>query len=261
MQQRMLAYDNVEIEYNKRVNGIYGDDTGVKTIDIYDSVTNLVENRLIDGVFLAIGHNPNSDTFKKDLKVDELGYLVMQGRSQQTSQQGVFAAGEIQDRTYRQAAVAAGEGIKAALDTASFLYEIGFNSKIGKILEENFFENFSDEHIELQEINFLSEFNKYVIEAPGVVVIEFYSKTCPGCVRMLPSLESLAHHLKDKITILKSNMNNSIEILREFKFKRGLQVKSVPASFIFKDGKFLARTNTVMSKKELFSFVNQYIQD
>lgn len=261
MQQRVLAYDNVVIEYNKRINGIYGDETDVKSIEIYDSKTHAVETRPIDGVFLAIGHNPNSDVFKKDLKVDELGYLVMEGRSQQTSKKGIFAAGEIQDRTYRQAAVAAGEGIKAALDCTSFLYEIGFNSKIGKELEENFFETFSDEHIELQEINFLADFNKHVIEQQGLVVIDFYSKTCPGCIRMLPSLESLAHHLKDKITILKCNVNNSIQILRELKFKRGLQVKSVPAIFIFKDGKFLARTNSVMSKKELFTFVNQYMQD
>lgn len=261
MQQRVLSYENVVVEYNKQLQGVYGDDAGVKNIDVYDSVTNTVENRSIDGVFLAIGHNPNSDIFKKDLKVDELGFLVMEGRSQQTSKRGVFAAGEIQDRTYRQAAVASGEGIMAALDATSFLYEIGFNAKIGKALEENFFENFSDEHVELQEINTLAEFRQNVINASGVVVIEFYSKTCPGCVRMLPSLESLAYHMKDKVTVLKSNMNNSIEILREFKFKLGLHVKSVPAIFIFKDGKFVARTNEVMSKKEIFAFVNQHIQD
>ncbi len=140
MQQRMLAYDNVDIEYNKQPHGIYGDESGVKTIDIYDHKTHLVENRPIDGVFLAIGHTPNSEMFKKDLHVDELGYLVMKGRSQETSKKGVFAAGEIQDRTYRQAAVAAGEGIKAALDVTSFLYELGFNSKISQALEDNFIE-------------------------------------------------------------------------------------------------------------------------
>ena len=261
MQQRMLAYDNVVIEYNKGIQGIYGDDLGVKSVDVYDGVTKTVENRSIDGVFLAIGHTPNSEPFKKDLKLDEFGYLVMEGRSQQTSRKGIFAAGEIQDPTYRQAAVASGEGIKAALDATSFLYEIGFNAKIGKALEENFFENFSDERIELKEINSLIDFNTNVIEKQGLVVLDFYTKTCPGCVRMLPSLESLAHHLKDKITIVKCNTNNSIEILRELKFKRGLQVKSVPLIFIFKDGKFLARTNSIMSKKELFTFVNQYVQD
>ena len=261
MQQRMLAYDNVEIEYNKQIKSIHGDDSGVKTVDVYDSKTNSIENRPIDGIFLAIGHTPNSEVFKKDLKVDELGYLVMEKRSQQTLKKGVFAAGEIQDRVYRQAAVASGEGIKAALDATSFLYEIGFNSKIGEILENNFFETFSDEHIELQEISLLADFNKHVIEEQGLVVIDFYSKTCPGCIRMLPSLESLAHHLKDKISILKCNATTSIEILRELKFNRGLQVRKVPAIFIFKDGKFLARTNEIMTKKELFAFVNQYIQD
>lgn len=261
MQQRVLAYDNVEIEYNKQIRGIYGDDAGVKIIEVHDLKTDEVESRSIDGVFLAIGHTPNSEMFKKDLQVDDLGYLVMQGRSQQTSKEGVFAAGEIQDRTYRQAAVASGEGIKAALDATSFLYSLGFNSKIGQVLEDNFFENFSDEHLELQEISRLTDFNKHVVDGQGLVVIDFYSKTCPGCIRMLPSLESLAHHLKDKITIVKCNVNNSIEILKELKWNRGLQVKSVPAIFIFKDGKFLARTNSIMSKKELFTFVNQHLQD
>lgn len=261
MQQRVLAYDNVQVEYNKQVRGIYGDDTGVKTIEIYDAKTEEVSTRSIDGVFLAIGHTPNTQLFKKDLKLDELGYLMMQGRSQQTSMPGIFAAGEIQDKTYRQAAVAAGEGIKAALDATSFLYELGYNAKIGQALEDNFFETFSDEHIELQEINRLTEFNKHVIDQPGLVVVDFYSKICPGCIRMLPSLESLAHHLKNKINIVKCNVNNSIEILKELQWNRGLQVKSVPAIFIFKDGKFIARTNEILSKKELFTFVNQYLQD
>jgi thioredoxin reductase (NADPH) len=261
MQQRVLAYDNVQVEYNKQVRGIYGDDTGVKTIEIYDAKTEEVATRSIDGVFLAIGHTPNTQLFKKDLKLDELGYLMMQGRSQQTSMPGIFAAGEIQDKTYRQAAVASGEGIKAALDATSFLYELGYNAKIGQALEDNFFETFSDEHIELQEINRLTEFNKHVIDQPGLVVVDFYSKICPGCIRMLPSLESLAHHLKNKINIVKCNVNNSIEILKELQWNRGLQVKSVPAIFIFKDGKFIARTNEILSKKELFTFVNQYLQD
>jgi thioredoxin 1 len=128
-------------------------------------------------------------------------------------------------------------------------------------VEENLVTNVINERIEFQEINFLSEFNKYVIEAPGVIVIEFYSQTCPGCVKMLPLLESLAYSLSDKVIILKSDINNSIEILREFKLNRGLQVTSVPSLFIFKDGKFVDCTDKVMNKEELFAFVNQYIQD
>lgn len=261
MQQRVLAYDNVEILYNKELRNIYGNETKVESVDIYDNTTKNIENISIDGIFLAIGHTPNTEMFKKDLVVDEHGYLVMKGRSQQTSKKGVFAAGEIQDNKYRQAAVASGEGIKAALDTTSFLYELGFTSKIGQALENNFFETLSDERIELDEINLLKDFNEKVIGGQGLVIVDFYSKTCPGCVRMLPALESLSYHLKDKVTILKCNITNSPEILHELKINRGLQVKSVPAVFIFKDGKFLARTNSVMSRKELYAFVHEYIQD
>lgn len=261
MQDRVLAYDNVQIDYNKQIKGIYGDDTGIKSIDVLDTITGQVESRGIDGVFLAIGHTPNSEIFKKDLKLTEHGYLVMEGRSQQTSKKGIFAAGEIQDDTYRQAAVASGEGIKAALDAASFLYKIGFTSKVGKALEANFFETFSDEVIPLEEISLLDDFNRYVGPGKGLVVIDFYSKTCPGCIRMLPALESLAYHLQGKTTIVKCNTQKSIEILRELKFNRGLQVKSVPALFVFKDGKFLGRVNSVMTRKELYAFIDQYIQD
>ncbi|MGZ6250772.1 MAG: FAD-dependent oxidoreductase [Candidatus Chromulinivorax sp.] len=261
MQDRIAAYDNVTVEYNKSITSIYGDDEGVKSIDVLDNVTHVTEKRSIDGVFYAIGHTPNTKLFKKDLDLDELGYLVMKGRSQETSCPGVFAAGEVQDHEYRQAAVAAGEGIKAALDATSFLYEIGFTSKIGQKLEANFYESFSDEHIQLEEISSLADFNQQVIEKSGLVLLEFYSKNCPGCVRMQPSLEAIALHLKDKITVLKCNMNKSIDILRDFKYNRGLQVKSVPAIFLFKDGKFLARSNEIMSKKELYGFVHQFLQD
>lgn len=261
MQKRMLAFDNIEIQYNKQVTSINGDDNGVTSVDIYDNKLNTLENRRMDGVFLAIGHTPNSEIFKKDLKLDEFGYVVMTGRSQAASVPGVFAAGELQDPTYRQAAVAAGEGIKAALDASSFLYSIGFNNNVGQVLDKNFFETFSDEKIELQEITVLPEFEKYVLQQKGLVVIEFYSKTCPGCVQMLPSLESLAHHMKGKVSIVKCNIGNAEDVRRELKYKLGLPLKTVPTIFIFKDGKFLAQTSNLMSRKELFSFVQQYITD
>lgn len=261
MQNRMLALDNIEIQYNKQVKAIYGTNEHVTSIDIFDNKLNTLENRNMDGVFLAIGHTPNSELFKKDLKIDHEGYLVMTGRSQAASVPGVFAAGEIQDPTYRQAAVASGEGIKAALDVTSFLYGIGFNSKIGKILEKNFFEIFSNEKIELQEIATLDDFQKNIINKKGIVVIDFYSKTCPGCVKMLPSLESLAHHMKDKASVVKCNIFNADEVRRELKYKLGLPVKTVPTIFIFKDGKYLAQTTQLMSRKELFTFVQQYITD
>lgn len=258
-QERILSYKNVTIEYNKEVKQIYGDDGVVNAVEIYDNSTKKSEKRSVDGVFLAIGHIPNTKLFAKDLKIDHEGYVLMKERSQQTYTKGVFAAGEIQDRTYRQAAVASGEGIKAALDTTSFLYEIGFNSAEHHTLEQNISEMFFDQKAELQEISLLQEFNTLLTTNKGLVIIDFYSQACPGCVRILPALQSLAFYLKDAVTVVKCNTADALEILQELKYNRGLQVRSVPAILLFKNGTFVARTNAVMSRKELFSFVNKYL--
>lgn len=260
MQDRVLAYDNVEILYNKEVKGIYGKDGQVESIDVYDNKEEATVHMAIDGVFLAIGHKPNSQVFAKQLKTDDHGYLIMEGRSQQTSVEGVFAAGELQDPTYRQAVVAAGEGVKAALDAASFLYSLGFSSKVGKKLEDNFFETFSDERLEIQELTNMKEFEKYVDQQKGLVILDFYSTTCPGCIQMLPSLESVAHKLQGKVTILKCNIMEARDISYELRMKRGQRIGKVPAIFVFKDGKYIGRSHDLMTRKELFAFVLKYLQ-
>lgn len=259
LQDRVMSYENVAIEYNKQILGIYGDDGGVKVVEVKDVNTGIIEKKSVDGVFLAIGHIPNSQLFKKNLPLDSFGYLIMRGRTQQTLIPGVFAAGEIQDSLYRQAAVAAGEGIKAALDATSFLYELGFKDKIGKQLEKNFLETFSHEKKELLDISTLDEFMTHVMNKPGLVLVDFYKENCPGCIRMIPTLESLAHQLEGKISIVKSNTSLSRPIRYYCRDKLGLAIKSVPTIFIFKDGKFMERTNLIMSKKEMRAFVEQYL--
>ena len=77
----------------------------------------------MDGFFLAIGHHPNSDVFAPWLKLDGNGYIITDGKSTRTSVEGVFAAGDVQDPTYRQAINAAASGCRAALDAEKFLKE------------------------------------------------------------------------------------------------------------------------------------------
>ena len=77
----------------------------------------------IDGFFLAIGHHPNSDVFKDWVKTDAEGYIITEGKSTRTSCEGVFAAGDVQDPTYRQAINAAASGCRAAMDAEKFLSE------------------------------------------------------------------------------------------------------------------------------------------
>lgn len=260
IQQRIAAYPNACVQYHKEIKEIYGDGQHVTAIDVYDNQTKQTERRSIDGVFLAIGHDPNNKLMQENIQLDDHGYVVVQGRSQQTSVQGVFAAGEIQDPLYRQAIVAAGEGVKAALDATEFLYEIGFNSAIGVKLDQNFFEQFADVKLGLREITQTKEFDDLVFHSKGLVLLDFYSTSCPGCMQMLPVLEAIAAKLEGKIKIVKTNITKVRQtILKELYWGHDIKISKVPSLLVFKDGKFQEINTRLMSKSQLMEYVQKFL--
>ena len=91
---------------------------GVRAINNKTKETHNID---VTGVFIAIGHTPNSDLFKGVLEMDETGYLITKGKTTKTNVPGVFAAGDIQDKEYRQAVTAAGTGCMAALDAERYI--------------------------------------------------------------------------------------------------------------------------------------------
>ena len=96
--------------------------TGIR---IRDVVTNEAQTLSLDGVFVAIGHTPTTKLFKGQIEMDREGYVLTAADSTQTSVAGVFAAGDVQDKTYRQAVTAAGTGCMAALEAEKFIAEMG----------------------------------------------------------------------------------------------------------------------------------------
>lgn len=120
MQQRVMDLPNVEILWNCNTQEVLGDEYGVTGARLVKK-DGTVFDIDIDGFFLAIGHHPNSDLFKEWIDTDELGYIITDGKSSRTSVEGVFAAGDVQDPTYRQAVNAAASGCRAALDAEKFL--------------------------------------------------------------------------------------------------------------------------------------------
>ena len=120
MQHRVEKTKNIELLYNTEVEEVLGDNvvTGVRAIN---NITKETFEIPVTGVFIAIGHTPNSDLFKGVLDMDETGYLITKGKTTKTNLPGVFAAGDIQDKEYRQAVTAAGTGCMAALDAERYL--------------------------------------------------------------------------------------------------------------------------------------------
>jgi len=124
MQERALANPKISVIWNTVVEEILGDGavTGVRLRNV---VTGEVEGFAADGVFMAIGHTPNTSLFTDQLELDADGYIVVGEPRTATNVPGVFAAGDVTDRTYRQAVTAAGQGCKAAIDAERFLEEHG----------------------------------------------------------------------------------------------------------------------------------------
>ncbi|MCI1779085.1 MAG: thioredoxin-disulfide reductase [Bacteroidales bacterium] len=121
VRKQVLGNDKIEILWNSNVKEILGDASGVTGATIYNNKKNTSGNINIFGIFIAIGHHPNSEVFAPYLHTNEEGYIITDPGSQATNVPGVFAAGDVQDPSYRQAIVAAGSGCMAAMDAEKFL--------------------------------------------------------------------------------------------------------------------------------------------
>lgn len=120
MIEKAKANPKVAFAYNKVIDEILGDEfvTGAR---LKDTKTGDLSEVTVDGIFMAIGHNPNTEIFKGQLDLDENGYINTVPGSTKTNVEGVFACGDVQDTTYKQAITAAGSGCMAALDAENFL--------------------------------------------------------------------------------------------------------------------------------------------
>ena len=120
MQNRVMENKKINIHWNSEVKEVLGDDA-VTGIRIFNNISNEISNINLQGLFIAIGHKPNTDIFKDYLDMDENGYIKTIPGSSQTNIKGVFATGDAQDHIYRQAVTAAGSGCMGALDAERFI--------------------------------------------------------------------------------------------------------------------------------------------
>ena len=126
MQERVKATPNIKLYWNTETDEILGDKT-VEAVRVKNNKTGEKTEIPIKGFFVAIGHNPNSEIFKGWIDMDEAGYIKTIPGSAQTNIEGVFAAGDVQDKIYRQAVTAAGSGCMAALDAERYLSAKGLH--------------------------------------------------------------------------------------------------------------------------------------
>lgn len=124
MQHRVTNTENIEMVYNSETHDILGKEM-VEGVIVKNNVTNELRTLNVTGFFVAIGHKPNTDIFKGQVNMDELGYIDVVPGSTKTNIEGVFAVGDCADKTYRQAVTAAGSGCMGALDAERYLASSG----------------------------------------------------------------------------------------------------------------------------------------
>ena len=127
MQDRVMNNPKIEILFEHNTLGLFGEN-GVEGVHLVKRLGEPDEEKVdiaVDGFFLAIGHHPNTDIFKGQLKLDNVGYIETKEPSTHTSVEGVYASGDVADSLYRQAVTAAGTGCRAAMDAERYLSEKG----------------------------------------------------------------------------------------------------------------------------------------
>lgn len=256
MQDRLKNYPHISVKYETSITEIKGDEQHVTSIDLLTK--GVKENMPIDGVFLAIGHEPNSKPFATELNLDTHGnthgHIIVGPYTQQTSRQGVFAAGDVTDARYRQAGVAAGDGIKAGLDALNFLETHGLTEAQISKYEQHLFDPQSGPSIEISQIMSEADFEERVIKSKKPVFVDFYTPVCPSCMQMMPTVAAVAGRFKDTVTFVKVDGAKLPGLMKRF------FVSSVPCFLVFYEGMLAGRTTNTMTKRELQEFVQKFLQ-
>ncbi len=256
MQARLKDSPTIKVLYNTSIEEIIGDKSlAVTAVKIYNNQEKKSSVLPTDGVFLAIGHLPNSDVFTQWVTTDKEGYITVASPSQQTSVAGVFAAGDVVDKQYKQAGIASGDGIKAALDAYAFLQAHGYSPSFAQKIEKNYYDAHPDtKSYVLKKIVSVKDFED-IVKKHSLVVVEVGSEFCASCKTLAQALQSVAAQLDDKAAFATISLDKSSqELIKRF------NLKSVPALLFFKKGELVSRFDQqLFSKRELYTMINQLV--
>lgn len=260
-----LGKPNVKVHFNTQAKEVKGDGDKVTELVIENSQTHERKNIDIDGFFLAIGSQPKTSIFKKQLELDARGFIVLKNH-QATSKAGIFAAGDVCDPVFVQAITSAGQGCMAALQAKSFLDDIGFEViQSNKNEDQSEFEEAVDKKDELtrreeegehdngsvMRPRDLRDFAKTATRSSLPTVIDFYSDLCIPCQRMEPIFKELAQVYKGRVNFIKINVSKSGSELEEMvKLVHAKRIQNVPTFSFIKNGKEVERLIGLRTRDE-----------
>ena len=226
MQDRVLANPKITVHWNTQPVDVVGDSsrmTGVKVQNTKTGAESVVE---VKGLFYAIGHKPNTDLFAGQLELDEVGYIVTKHGTVETSLEGVFAAGDVQDHEFRQAITAAGTGCMAAMLAERWLSTHGLIQEFRSTRESSETPDTPADQPEAAEVLSAEEafdiaktrheggyaLRKLFHESDRLIVVKYVSPNCGPCHTLKPILNGVVGEYEDKIHFVEVNIEEDREI-------------------------------------------------
>ncbi len=257
MQNRVLSNPKIQVHWNTEAMDIFGNENHMDGVKLRNIKTGEESKLHVKGLFYAIGHNPNTSLFKGQLELDDVGYITTKHGSPETSVEGVFAAGDVQDREYRQAITAAGSGCMAAMLAERWL---SFNGLIQEFhqqqetpdneLEPQPAEKKTDEQLDAEfDLNATRHQGGYALrklfhDSDRPLVVKYVSPGCGPCHTLKPILNKVVDEFDGKIHFVEIDIDKDREIAQSG------GVTGTPTVQIFKNKELVKELKGVKPKSE-----------
>ena len=258
MQQRLAGIPKITVLYSTQITKIVGQTQPTKqvtAVELINAKTKQTACKPVNGVFLAIGHEPTTQLFKPYVAVDQEEYITLATRTQQTTVPGVYAAGDVADKVYRQAGVAAGDGIKAALDATKFLQEHGFTDVYAQKIEKKYYiPEQQKAGIALKKI--VTEKDLAALAGKDkLIVIDVGAAYCAACRPLLPLVESAAAYYAGKAEFAYIDLaTNPKELVKLF------DITHIPQLLFVKNNSILKRVDhPTATKQAVYKIISDVI--
>ena len=264
MQDRVLSNPKIKVHWNTEVGDIFGSDHHMEGVKIRNTKTGEESNLHVKGLFYAVGHTPNTSLFKGQLELDDIGYVVTKPGSVETSVEGVYAAGDVQDHEFRQAITAAGTGCMAAMLAERWL---SANHLIQEFHQATETPNNELEHEPAQQkaevqsefdLNTTRHYGGYALrklfhESDRLLVVKYVSPNCGPCHTLKPILNKVVDEFDGKVHFVE------IDIAQDRDIAENAHVSGTPTIQFFKNRELLTESKGIKPKSQYRQLIESHL--
>ncbi|HEY9909140.1 MAG TPA: thioredoxin domain-containing protein, partial [Thermosynechococcaceae cyanobacterium] len=263
MQDRVFKNPKITVHWNTEIVDVFGEADHMKGVKLRDAKTGEEKDLHVRGLFYAIGHKPNTDLFKGQLELDDVGYVVTKPGSVETSVEGVFAAGDVQDHEFRQAISAAGTGCMAAMLAERWLsvnnliqeFHQGEDSEIYNVEAAAEAKPETEDTFDPSKTRHVGGFalRKLYHESDRPILVKYASPQCGPCHTLKPILDKVINEFDGKIHYVE------IDIEQDPTIAESAGVTGTPTIHVFKDKDKVGEIKGVKQKTQYRQLLESHL--